>query len=66
MQHPGSDTPVYNSHANTPAATVLVAGRDFITPDGTLVPHALGEAGLRRRTAILVGGMLVGNWPESV
>ena len=66
MKHSGSDTPVFNSHATAPAAQLLAAGRDFMTPDGTLVPRALGEAGLRQRTAILVGGMLIGNWPESI
>lgn len=66
MKHSSSDTPVFNSHATVPAAHLLVAARDFLTPDGTLVPHALGEAGIRRRTAILVGGMLVGNWPETL
>ena len=44
--------------------TALTAGRDFMTPDGLLVPRALGEAGLRQHTAILVGGMLIGNWPD--
>jgi hypothetical protein len=34
-----------------------------MTPDGRLVPRALGEAGLRQRTALLVGGLLVGFWP---
>jgi len=41
----------------------LSAERDFMTPDGRLVPRALGEAGLRQRTALLVGGLLVGFWP---
>lgn len=66
MQHSGNTPPVYNSHAIVPATAALVAGSDFMTPDGTLVPHALGEAGLRQRTAIMIGGMLVGNWPERV
>lgn len=66
MQHSGNNTPVYNSHAIASATAALVTGSDFMTPDGTLVPHALGEEGLRQRTAIVVGGMLVGNWPESV
>lgn len=38
---------------------------DFITPDGTIVPRALGEAALQGRTAVLVGGLLVGVWPQS-
>lgn len=43
---------------------VLAAGRDFTTLDGWLIPRALGEAALRQRTAILVGGLLIGHWPE--
>ena len=42
----------------------LSAERDFMTPDGRLVPRALGEAALRQHTALLVGGLLVGFWPE--
>lgn len=44
--------------------TTLAAGRDFTTLDGRLIPRALGEEALRQRTAILVGGILIGNWPE--
>ena len=44
--------------------TSLAAGRDFTTLDGRLVPRALGEAALRQRTALLVGGLLIGEWPE--
>lgn len=33
---------------------------DYVTPDGNVVPRALGEAALRGRTAVLVGGLLVG------
>jgi hypothetical protein len=43
---------------------VLTAGRDFTTLDGRLIPRALGEEALRQRTALLIGGMLIGNWPE--
>ncbi len=42
------------------------AGRDFTTLDGRLIPRALGEAALRQRTALLVGGMLIGHWPEQL
>ena len=38
---------------------------DFITPDGMVVPRALGEAALQGHTAVLVGGLLVGVWPQS-
>jgi len=44
----------------------LAAGRDFTTLDGRLVPRALGEAALRQRTALLVGGLLIGEWPEQL
>lgn len=65
MKVSSHDPPAYNSHVSAPAEyAVLTAGRDFLTPDGVLVPRALGEAGLRQRTAMLVGGMLIGNWPE--
>lgn len=40
-------------------------GIDFVTPDGMVVPRALGEAALLNRTAVLVGGLLVGMWPNS-
>ena len=39
-------------------------GIDFVTPDGTVVPRAIGEAALLGRTAVLVGGLLVGVWPQ--
>jgi hypothetical protein len=42
----------------------LSAERDFMTPDGRLIPRALGELALRQRTALLIGGLLVGCWPE--
>ena len=45
---------------------------DFLTPDGHLVPRAIGEAALRESRAILIGDLLVlgtldasggrGNW----
>jgi hypothetical protein len=38
---------------------------DFVTPDGVVVPRALGEAALQGRTAVLIGGLLVGVWPKS-
>lgn len=60
-----NDPSVFANHASAQVDyAVLAAGRDFSTPDGRLVPRALGEAGLRQRTALLIGGMLIGNWPE--
>lgn len=44
----------------------LTAGRDFTTLDGRLVPRALGEAALRQRTALLIGGLLIGEWPDQL
>ncbi len=40
------------------------AERDFTTLDGRIVPRALGEIALRQHTALLIGGLLVGEWPE--
>lgn len=49
--------------AETPA---LPAERDFATLDGHLVPRALGEIALRQHTAMLIGGLLIGQWPEQL
>lgn len=38
--------------------------RDFTTLDGNVVPRALGEIALRQHTAMLIGGLLIGEWPE--
>lgn len=40
------------------------AERDFTTLDGRIVPRALGELALRQHTALLIGGLLIGEWPE--
>ncbi|UOQ98561.1 hypothetical protein MUN81_03505 [Hymenobacter sp. 5317J-9] len=47
------------------ATRPISVGIDFVTPDGMVVPRALGEAALLGRTAVLVGGLLVGVWPQS-
>lgn len=49
-----------------PTDFALSAERDFITLDGRIVPRALGEIALRQRTALLVGGLLIGEWPEQL
>ena len=49
------------THTVRPAAMSI----DFVTPDGMVVPRALGEAALLGRTAVLVGGLLVGIWPQA-
>ena len=49
---------------NVPTRPVTV-GIDFVTPDGMIVPRVLGEAALLSRTAVLVGGLLVGIWPQA-
>ena len=38
---------------------------DFITPDGQLVPSAIGQLALNNNTAVLIGGLLVGVWAKS-
>ncbi|MGI4872533.1 MAG: hypothetical protein ACRYFX_15320 [Janthinobacterium lividum] len=45
-------------------AAMAATDPDFITPDGQLVPRSQGEAALRQGTALLIGGILVGSWPE--
>lgn len=47
------------------AARPISVGIDFVTPDGMIVPRALGEAALLGHTAVLVGGLLVGVWPQA-
>jgi hypothetical protein len=49
-----------------PDATANPAERDFTTLDGRIVPRALGELALRQHTAMLVGGLLIGEWPEQL
>ncbi|RZK46063.1 MAG: hypothetical protein EOO59_19925 [Hymenobacter sp.] len=67
METTSHNAPVYNLHPLAAGEYAgLAAGRDFTTPDGHLVPRALGEAGLRQRTALLIGGMLIGYWPENI
>lgn len=51
--------------ASTPATRHVPMGVDFVTPDGMMVPRALGEAALLGHTAVLVGGLLVGVWAQS-
>ena len=46
-------------------ARPISVGIDFVTPDGMVVPRAVGEAALLGRTAVLVGGLLVGVWSQS-
>jgi hypothetical protein len=49
-----------NDYATIPAE------RDFTTLDGRIVPRVLGEIALRQHTALLVGGLLIGEWPEQL
>ena len=51
--------------SSTRTAKPIPVDFDFVTPDGTVVPRALGEAALAGRTAVLVGGLLVGVWSQS-
>ena len=50
---------------STRVAKSVSVGIDFVTPDGIVVPRALGEAALLGHTAVLVGGLLVGIWPNA-
>ncbi|MBF9239114.1 hypothetical protein I2I05_17050 [Hymenobacter sp. BT683] len=58
-------SPSRRSKSSSGAARAASTGADFITPDGLIVPRALGEAALLGHTAVLVGGLLVGVWPQS-
>ena len=49
-----------------PAEYTASAERDFTTLDGRIVPRALGELALRQHTALLVGGLLIGEWPDQL
>ena len=64
LVYPSLSTP---RRTKTPAqmARPVSVGVDFVTPDGMVVPRALGEAALLGRTAVLVGGLLVGIWPQA-
>jgi hypothetical protein len=64
LVYPSLSTPRRPKASNHLARPVSV-GIDFVTPDGMVVPRALGEAALLGRTAVLVGGLLVGVWPQS-
>jgi hypothetical protein len=46
-------------------AQASAEGFDYVTPDGVVVPRAVGEKALLGRTAVLVGGLLVGIWPKN-
>ena len=61
--YPPVSSPILKTSGN-PTLPVSI-GNDFVTPDGMVVPRALGEAALLGRTAVLVGGLLVGVWPQS-
>ena len=63
LVYPSPSMPL-RSKATTHLARPITIGIDFVTPDGMVVPRALGEAALLGRTAVLVGGLLVGIWPQ--
>lgn len=60
--YPSLNTP--RRSKSTGLTRPVSVGIDFVTPDGTVVPRAVGEAALLGRTAVLVGGLLVGVWPQ--
>lgn len=62
--HPSLSIP-RQPKAPSRVAPAISVGIDFVTPDGMIVPRALGEAALLHRTAVLVGGLLVGVWSQS-
>lgn len=55
-------TPWTRPYANARRATVPAP--DFLTPDGHLIPRAIGEAALRDSKAILIGDLLVLGIPD--
>ena len=61
--YPSLSTPRRSKAAKHLARSVSAA-IDFVTPDGMIVPRAVGEAALLGHTAVLVGGLLVGVWPQ--
>jgi hypothetical protein len=60
LVYPSLNTP--RRHKSPVSSRTISVGIDFVTPDGTVVPRAVGEAALLGRTAVLVGGLLVGVW----
>jgi len=62
--YPSLSAPRRSKAPNRAPKSVSV-GIDFVTPDGIVVPRALGEAALLGHTAVLVGGLLVGIWPQA-
>lgn len=46
----------------TPVRSTASSAIDFMTPDGTLIPRATGEAAIEAHMAVLIGGLLVGIW----
>lgn len=62
--YPSLSAPRHPKATNRQARPISV-GIDFVTPDGMVVPRAVGEAALLGRTAVLVGGLLVGVWSQS-
>lgn len=61
LVYPSLTTPLRVKSAPQPSRQVVV-GVDFVTPDGIIVPRAVGEAALLGHTAVLIGGLLVGFW----
>lgn len=61
LTYPYSTTSRSPKSPMRPVSPVSV-GIDYVTPDGMVVPRALAEAALRCRTAVLIGGLLVGIW----
>lgn len=55
-------TPWVRPYSNT--HRTAAPAPDFLTPDGHLIPRAIGEAALRDSKAILIGDLLVLGIPD--
>ena len=64
LVYPSLSVPQRVNAPAKPARPVSISA-DFVTPDGLIVPRALAEAALVARTAVLVGDLLVGVWPQA-
>lgn len=56
---------IYPARDDAPQPNVLepnlrITAFDFVTPDGHIVSFAAAQAALKNRTAVLIGGLLVG------
>ena len=57
LVYPSLATPPRAKSAPQAQRQAAAIGVDFVTPDGTIVPRAAGEAALLGHTAVLIGGL---------